>query len=252
MSGRLPGQVALVTGGSGDIGAAIALGLAHEGAAVVVAHAHNGFKADQVVSDIRVATGTRAVAIRADLTSWDEAERLIAQVVDRFGRIDILVNAAGSAHFVDFFATTEGDWEEQFRVNAKAVFAVSQAAARRMSSSGGGRIINVTSISADRADPDLVAYCASKGAANSLTRAMASALAPHNITVNAVAPGTTITGMNRERLAEGDLANRLVDMTPMGRLGTPQDHVSAVVYFALPESSWTTGTVLTVDGGFTA
>jgi NAD(P)-dependent dehydrogenase (short-subunit alcohol dehydrogenase family) len=252
MSERLAGKVALVTGGSGDIGRAITLGLAQEGAAVAVAYAHNGSKADEVVSDAREATGGQAVAIRADLTSWDEAERLISQVVDQFGRIDILVNAAGSAHFIDFIATTEADWDEQFAVNAKAAFAVSQAAARRMRSSGGGRIINVTSISADRADPDLVAYCASKGAANSLTRAMASALAAYNITVNAVAPGTTVTGMNRERLAKGDLAERLVNLTPTGRLGTPQDHVSAVLYFTLPESSWTTGVVLTVDGGFTA
>ena len=251
-SGRLSGKVAVVTGGAGGIGSAIALGMANEGAVTVVAFHRDQSKAERVVSEIRQQTGTEVAAIRADLTSRPEAESLILETVERFGRLDILVNAAGRAHFVDFFDTTSQMWDEQFDVNAKGLFIVSQAAARIMMEAGGGRIINVTSVAGERANRDLVAYCASKGAANMLTKAMARALAPYNITVNAVLPGTTVTAMNQQRLTDVALAERISSMTPLSRLGAPIDHVGAVIYFALPEASWTTGAMLTVDGGYTA
>jgi NAD(P)-dependent dehydrogenase (short-subunit alcohol dehydrogenase family) len=249
---RLLGKVAIVTGGSGGIGSAIALGLAREGAATVVGFHRDRPRAEAVVTGIREQTGAEVAAISADLSSPSDAESLVREAAASFGGLDILVNAAGRAHFVDFFDITSQAWDEQFDVNAKGLFIVSQAAARVMKESGGGRIINVTSISGDRADPDLVAYCASKGAANMLTKAMAVALAPYNITVNAVLPGTTLTDMNRQRLGDGILAERVSSMTPLKRLGAPIDHVGAVVYFASAEASWTTGAMLTVDGGFTA
>jgi len=249
---RLFGKVAIVTGGSGGIGSAIAIGMAREGATTIVGFHGDRVKAEAVVEGVRAETGAEVTAVRADVSSQSDAEFLVGQAADRFGRVDILVNAAGQAHFVDFFDTTSQSWDEQFDVNVKGMFLVSQAAARLMKESGGGRIINVTSISGDRADPELVAYCASKGAANMLTKAMAVALAPYNITVNAVLPGTTVTDMNRRRLEGGGLAEQISAMTPLGRLGASIDHVGAVIYFASAEASWTTGAMLTVDGGFTA
>ena len=249
---RLSGQVALVTGGSGGIGGAIALGLAAEGARIVVGFRRDRSRAEALVSEIRELTGVDARAAEADVSSPSAARSLIEETARLFGRLDVLVNAAGSAHFVGFLETTPEQFDEQFDVNVKGPFFLSQAAAPLMMSSGGGRIINVTSISGEKADPDLVGYCASKGAANMLTRAMAVALAPYNITVNAILPGTTVTNMNRQRLAEGDHAETISSRTPLGRLGVPSDHVGAAIYFALPEAGWTTGAFLTVDGGFTA
>ena len=249
---RLSGQVALVTGGSGGIGGAIALGLAAEGARIVVGFQNERSQAEAVVSEIIDKTGVEARALEADVASPSAARSLIEEVARSFGRLDVLVNAAGRAHFVGFLETSPEAFDQQFDVNVKGPFFLSQAAARLMMTSGGGRIINVTSISGERADPDLVAYCASKGAANMLTKAMAVALAPYNITVNAILPGTTLTNMNRQRLSEGDKAEIISSMTPLGRLGAPSDHVGAAIYFALPEAGWTTGAFLTVDGGFTA
>ena len=179
-------------------------------------------------------------------------ERLVKTTLDTYSRIDVLVNVAGIAHFVDFFETTEEQWDRQFAVNAKGVFLTSQAVARQMVKQGGGRIVNVTSISGQKADPALVAYCASKSASDMLTRAMAAAVGPYGVTVNAVLPGTVPTDMNRTRLADDRVRKAIEDLTPLGRLGRPDDIAGAVIYLASDEAKWTTGSLLVVDGGFLA
>jgi NAD(P)-dependent dehydrogenase (short-subunit alcohol dehydrogenase family) len=248
---RLTEKVALVTGGSRGMGRAICLGLAREGARVAVNYVRRADAAGEVVARIR-GGGGEAVAIQGDVSRRGDAEALVAETLKRCGGLDILVNVAGVAVFGDFFAATEEDWDRQMDVNAKGVFLASQASARRMREAGGGRIVIVSSISGDRADAALVPYCASKGAASMLTKAMAVALAPYNITVNAVLPGTVETDMNAPNLARPELRGAILAGTPLGRLGRPEDVVGAVLYLCSDEAAWTTGSSIVVDGGFMA
>lgn len=248
---RLRGKVALVTGGSRGMGRAICLGLARGGARVVVNYLQRADAADEVVAGIR-SGGGEAIAIQGDVSRRSDAEALMAGALGRYGGLHILVNVAGVAVFGDFLAATEEDWDRQMDVNAKGVFLASQAAARRMREAGGGRIIIVSSISGQRADPALVPYCASKGAATMLARAMAVALAPYHITVNAVLPGTVETEMNVANLANPKLRGAILAGTPLRRLGRPEDVVGAVLYLCSDEAAWTTGSSIVVDGGFVA
>jgi len=248
---RLKGKVALVTGGSRGMGRAICLGLAREGARVVVNYLQRADAAEEVVARIR-GGGGEAIAVPGDVSRRSDAEALTAGTLEACGGLDILVNVAGVTVFGDFLAATEEDWDRQMDVNAKGVFLASQAAARRMREAGGGRIIIVSSISGDRADPGLVPYCASKGAANMLTKAMAVALAPYDITVNAVLPGTVETDMNAANLAKPKVRGAILAGTPLRRLGRPEDVVGAVLYLCSDEAAWTTGSSIVVDGGFVA
>ncbi len=248
---RLKGKVALVTGGSRGMGRAICLGLAREGARGVVNYHQRADAAREVVARIRV-DGGEAIAVQGDVSRRSDAEALTAGTLEAYGGLDILVNVAGVAVFGDFLAVTEEDWDRQMDVNAKGVFLASQAAARRMREAGGGRIVIVSSISGDRADPGLVPYCASKGAANMLTKAMAVALAPYDITVNAALPGTVETDMNAANLAKPKVRGAILAGTPLRRLGRPEDVVGAVLYLCSDEAAWTTGSLIVVDGGFVA
>jgi NAD(P)-dependent dehydrogenase (short-subunit alcohol dehydrogenase family) len=243
-------MVAIVTGGSRGIGQAIAHGLADEGARVVIFHPSVPGTVETPAGAPTTAASGEPLVVHGDVSARADVERLVQTTLATYGRIDILVNVAGVAVFREFLETTEAEWERQFAVNARGVFLTSQAVARVMARHGGGRIVNVTSISGERADPALVAYCASKAAANMLTKAMASALGKHNITVNAVMPGTTVTDMNRDRLADERISGPLQAMTPLGRLGTPVDIVGAVLYLVSPEAAWTSGALIPIDGGF--
>ncbi|HUV05549.1 MAG TPA: 3-oxoacyl-ACP reductase family protein [Armatimonadota bacterium] len=247
---RLKDKVAIVTGGSRGIGRAIALGMAREGAKVVVNYVANDAAANEVVEMIRK-SGGEAMAFKAHVASKPAVEAMAKAVVDKYGRIDILVNNAGVAAFIDFFETTEEAWDWHQNTNCKGIFLASQAVAREMVKTGGGRIINVTSISGEKAtNPLQVAYCTSKGGANMLSKVMALALAPYNITVNAVLPGTIETDINRDVLADPKARNAIIENTPLKCLGEPEDIVGAVMLLASDESKWTTGTFIVVDGGF--
>lgn len=247
---RLKDKCALVTGGSRGIGRGIALAMAGEGACVAVNYTANEASARDTVKEIE-SGGGRAIAVRANVADKAETDAMVEHVAREFGRIDILVNNAGVCHFLDFFEVTEEEWDFHQNINCKGIFLCSQAAARVMRGQGGGRIINVTSISGEKAtNPGQVPYCASKGGANMLTRIMAVALAPYNITVNAVLPGTIETDINRDVLAEGDTREVICKATPLGRLGLPENVAEAVIYFASDGSDWTTGALLAVDGGF--
>jgi NAD(P)-dependent dehydrogenase (short-subunit alcohol dehydrogenase family) len=247
---RLDGKRVIVTGGSRGIGRGIALAMAREGAMIAVNYTANKAAAVGVVEAIE-RDGGRAVAIGADVAIKAEVDAMVAEVVREFGGIDVLVNNAGVCHFLDFFDVTEAEWDYHQDINCKGLFLCGQAVALVMKNQGAGRIVNVTSISGEKAtNPRQVPYCTSKGAANMLTQVMAIALAPYGITVNAVLPGTVETDINRDILAQEGVAESIVRATPLGRLGLPDHIAEAVIYFASDQSGWTTGALLPVDGGF--
>lgn len=247
---RLDCKRVIVTGGSRGIGRGIALAMAKEGAMIAVNYTANEAAAVEVVEAIE-RDGGKAIAIKADVARKAEVDAMVAEVAREFGGIDVLVNNAGVCHFLDFFDVTEEEWDFHQDINCKGVFLCSQAAALVMKSQGAGRIVNVTSISGEKAtNPQQVPYCASKGAANMLTQVMAIALAPYGITVNAVLPGTVETDINRDILAQEGVEESIVCATPLGCLGLPSHIAEAVIYFASDASGWTTGALLPVDGGF--
>lgn len=231
------------------MGRAVALRLAVEGAAVVVAEldADHG---DETANEIRAAGG-RAEAVPVDVASVAEVERLFADTSDRHGTIDILVNNAGIAVAKPLLDYTEADWDLQMGVNVKGVFFCSQAAARIMVPRKKGKIVNFASTSAfvSSSRPE-IAYDASKGAVRQMTVSMAAELAPYGVNVNSVAPGTTETEMTRESLStEGGLRWQL-ERIPMGRVGKPGDIASVVLFLCSAEASYVTGHTFVVDGGW--
>ncbi len=248
---RFVDKVALVTGGSRGIGRAVVVALAREGAKVAVGHSgRSGSEADALVAGIGK---DRAIGVAGDVADAAAAVAMVEQVVARFGRIDILVNNAGICPFTDVLELTVEEFDRVQAVNARSIFVLSQAAARHMRESGGGAIVNVTSISGERfTNPRQLAYCTSKAAANMLTRGLAVTLAPYNIRVNAVLPGTVPTDINRDVLATPGVSEAIVEATPLKSLGAPQDIAAAVLYLAGDEAKWVTGTLLVVDGGFVA
>lgn len=244
---RLNDKKAIVTGGATGIGQAVSIALAREGADVLVGDIQ---EATETLKSVQ-ALGRRGISIRTDVTQNDQVEAMVRRAIQEFGRIDILVNNAGIALFKPFFETTGADWDRQMNINGKGVFLVSQAVAKVMRKQGSGRIVNIGSISADRAGMNISAYCASKAAVSALTLCLALELAEYGIVVNAVLPGTTETSLNREwhRInPTGRQEN--IEATPMKRLGRPEDIANAVAYLASEESSWTTGALLRVDGGY--
>ena len=244
---KLKDKKAVVTGGAMGMGQAICLALAREGADVLVADIHD---AAETMIGVR-ALGRTAIEVLTDVTRDEQVEAMVQRAVREFGRIDILVNNAGIAVFKSFFETTEADWDRQMNINGKGVFLVSKSVAKVMRTQGGGRIVNVSSISADRAGMGISAYCASKATVSALTLCLALELAEFGIVVNAVLPGTTETPLNREwhkAHPSGREAN--IEATPMKRLGRPEDIANAVAYLASESASWTTGALLRVDGGY--
>jgi NAD(P)-dependent dehydrogenase (short-subunit alcohol dehydrogenase family) len=243
--GRLPGQVALVTGGAVRLGRAISLALAREGCQVAVNYLRSKSAAAATVREIR-ALGVDAAPFRADLAKPKEVKQLIADAVRRFGRLDLLVNNAGIFFRTPLAEITPAQWDHLFAVNLRGPFLCSQAAAKAMLGARGGRIINIGDVAAVRAWPSHIPYCVSKAGLLMLTKALALALAP-SIQVNCVAPGAVL-------LPEGfppRLRRRLKREVPMGREGDPDDVAAAVLFFATAPS-YITGQVLFVDGGVTA
>lgn len=242
-------RVALVTGGSRGIGCGVALQLAVDGFDVAV-----GFRSDEraahEASEEIEALGRRSAAIRADVSDPAEAERLVTETVERLGAIHVLVSNAGRLVIGSLVETSPEDYDLQLEANARGAFFIVQAAARRMiAQGGGGRIIVVTSDASVRPYRGLAAYCMSKAAAKMLTEAAAVELAPHGITVNAVAPGTIETDLNREALADPDKREMLLGSILLGRPGQPDDVAAAVGYLASERASFVTGATVAVDGG---
>jgi len=243
---RFADKVAIVTGSSRGVGKATALALAREGAKVVIA-ATDLTKGEDVVRGIEK-LGGEAIFIRADVSRRADVGRMVQATLDRFDRIDILVNSAGIHDGAPFTEESEEMWQRLFRVNVMGTVFPSQEVVPEMMKRKKGKIVHISSKAAIVGEPYHAAYSASKGAILALTRAMAIELAPHSITVNAVCPGPTYTDM---LLGATDAAQReeLTAIAPLGRLGQPEDIAGAVLYLASEESDWCTGQAISVDGG---
>ena len=245
LASTLRGRAALVTGGGRGIGRAIALELGRAGADVAVNYYVEPERAEATAADI-TALGVRGMTVAGDVGDAADAQRMIDEVVTRFGRIDILVNNAGTQTWTPFLEVTEREWDLVIRTNLKGCFLCTQAAARRMRSTG-GVIVNIGSGCNKVPFPGLVAYTASKGGIEMLTKVAAVELAPYRIRVNCVAPGAV--DVERTRLELDDYAGTWGALTPLGRIGEPADVARAVRFLATDDSAFVTGQTLWVDGG---
>lgn len=245
---RLKGRVAIVTGGNRGIGRALSIGLAREGAAVVVNNSRPDHTAEDVVREI-CAAGGKAAALPADIRNLDEHSHLISAAVEGFGRLDILVNNAGIEFREPFLRTRPETFDQTLAVNLRAPYFLSQKAAQAMMASGGGRIINISSVHDHHPLRDRSAYAVSKGGLAMLTKALAFELAEHGINVNAISPGAILTDMNRESLSVPENLSRCLGKIALKRLGEVEDIVGATVFLASAESGYVTGATLYIDGG---
>lgn len=249
---RLEGRVAIITGSSKGIGKGIAIAFAKEGCRVVVNSHKESEEGNDVVDEIK-RLGSDAIFVAADVSKEEEVKNLVDKAVRKFGKLDILVNNAGILVQGAVTELTEKDWERQMDVNLKGVFLCTKYAVQRMVKQGrGGRIINISSIAGLVGFPGISAYCASKGGVTELTREVALDCAKYGITVNAIDPGVIITDMTKEMLEDEQAKKMLLENTPIGRYGQPEDIGNAAVFLALDESSFITGHNLVVDGGWTA
>jgi NAD(P)-dependent dehydrogenase (short-subunit alcohol dehydrogenase family) len=246
----IAGQVALVTGATGGIGADLAAAFGRAGARVGVA-GRRVAAAEAIAARMRDGGG-EAIAIELDLTDVDSIERGVAALVDSYGRIDILVNNAGLGTNHDAIDATEAEWDELFAVNVRGLFFASQAAARRMVPQGSGRIINMASQAGLVGIRRHAAYSASKAAVIGLTKVLALEWSPQGVTVNAVAPTWTYTPGTAERLDDPEFLASVLARIPAGRVATTDEIAAAFLYLASPAAAMVTGTVLTIDGGWTA
>jgi 2-deoxy-D-gluconate 3-dehydrogenase len=241
---RLNNKVALVTGSASGLGAAMAVALAQAGATVAC---HGNRRA---ADETAAAAGENAAAFRADLSSTDGAANLMKQVKDRLGRIDILINNAGTILRHAAEEVTLEDWQQVLQVNLTSVFQLSQLAAKEMIPRGGGKIVNIASLLSFQGGIRVPAYAASKGGVAQLTKALANEWAAKGIQVNAIAPGYFAT-TNTQALQADEARNRqILERIPAARWGQPEDIAGAAVYLSSSASNYVTGTVLTVDGGW--
>jgi 3-oxoacyl-[acyl-carrier protein] reductase len=245
---KLSGKVALVTGASKGIGAAIAKQLATEGAAVVVNYASSKSAADKVVTEITQAGG-KAVAIQADVAKKTDIDRLFAGTKKAFGRLDILVNNAGIYEFLPLDQITQEHFRKQFDLNVLGPVLASQAAAKLFDSAGGS-IINLSSVVSTLAVPQASVYSGTKGALDAITRSLATELGPRKIRVNAIRPGMVETeGTHAAGIDGSEMQKQVQAQTPLGRLGQPDDIAGTAVFLASADSSWISGETFVIAGG---
>ncbi|OUM87948.1 MAG: 2-deoxy-D-gluconate 3-dehydrogenase [Bacillus thermozeamaize] len=244
----LTGKVALITGGTKGIGFGMAMALAHYGADVAIV-GRNRQDGETAVRKLQEKTN-KVEFFATDVTDKQQVNDMVQKVVDAFGRIDILVNNAGMNIRKPLIEIEEEDWDRVLNTNLKGIFLVGQAVARQMIKQKGGRIINISSILGSIGLSHQTSYAASKGGINQLTKVWACELAPYQITVNAIGPAYIKTPMTAEWLSEPDRYQNIVNSTLLGRIGELEDLAGPVVFLASDASSYITGQVLYVDGGW--
>jgi glucose 1-dehydrogenase len=245
---RLKNKVALITGGTMGIGKAIAMRFADEGAKVAVSG--RSMEALQDMEQILQQKGQPVMALQSDVQYKEQAVELIAQVMRHWGRLDIMVSNAGICKPASFLEMEEQDWDNHLNINLKGTFLIGQQAAKEMvKSNEGGSIINMSSVNGLAAEDGQAHYNASKGGINLLTMSMALELAPHKIRVNALCPGFIDTRLTRPLINQETLIQEYVKSIPMGRVGTPEEVASAVVFLASEDSGFMTGHCMVIDGG---
>ena len=244
---KLSGKVAVVTGASKGIGAAIAKQLAAEGASVVVNYSSSKKDGDQVVKAITDAGG-KAIAIQANLAKREDARRLVSETKAKFGKIDILVNNAGVYEFRPLDEIDEDHLHRQFDLNVFGLLFATQEAVKLMPKEGGS-VINISSVIAKTPTPASSAYSATKGAVDVISRTLAQELGARGIRVNSLSPGFTITEGVKSSGAEEQFRDAAIARTPLGRVGDPDDIARAAVFLASEDSRWITGETVLVGGG---
>jgi 3-oxoacyl-[acyl-carrier protein] reductase len=244
---KLKGKVAVVTGASKGIGAAIAKALAAEGASVIVNYASSKAGAEKVVAAI-TAAGGKAVAVGGDVSKAAEAQAIIAAAIKNYGRLDILVNNSGVYEFAPLEAVTEDSFHRMFNINVLGLLLVSQAAAKHLGA--GGSIINIGSGVSRLTPPSSAVYTATKGAVDAITGVLARELGPKKIRVNSINPGVVETeGAHTGGFIGSDFEKGIVAQTPLGRTGQPADIAPVAVFLASDDSAWLTGEQLLASGG---
>lgn len=245
---RLKDRVAIVTGGGRGIGAAISLGLAAEGAAVVVNYSCSAELAEQVVDRI-CRSGGRAVTAQADIKELGEHDRLVSAAIERFGSLNILVNNAGIEIHEPFLKAGVETWDRTVGVNLKGAYFLSRLAAEAMIRFGGGKIINISSVHDVEPLRNRAIYSVTKGGMMMMTKSLALELGEYGINVNSISPGAILTDMNRKSLSEAGRVESLMSKIPLRRIGQVGDIAGAAVFLASAESDYVTGSTIYVDGG---
>jgi NAD(P)-dependent dehydrogenase (short-subunit alcohol dehydrogenase family) len=241
------GKTAIVTGSGRGIGRVIALGLAEAGASVVLC-SRSAAEIEAVADEIRK-QGGKALPVVTDLTVHEQLETLVKTTIKEFGRIDILVNNAARSFLRGLLDLREDGWDKCFNTNVKAVWLLSRLVARQMIEQKSGKIINITTVGADKAEAGMAAYGCSKAALKHLTRCMAREWAQLGINVNAVAPGFTRTDFSKPIWSNPDVEKLICNMIPKGKIGEPEDVVGAVLFLASSAADYITGDTIYVDGG---
>ncbi len=249
MSKKLEGKVAIVTGASKGIGAAIAKHLAEEGASVVVNYATSKEGADLVVNEIKKGGG-KAIAIQADMSKKTDIEKMFKESKEAFDKLDILVNNAGVYDFLPLEQITEEHFHRLFNLNVLGLILASEEALKYFSDKGGS-IINVSSVVSTNGSPTSAVYSATKASVDAITKVLGKELGPRKIRVNSVNPGLVETeGVHSKGFNDGDFKKSVESQTPLGRIGQPEDISPAVIFLASDDSSWITGETLFISGGY--
>jgi len=245
---KLAGKVAVVTGASKGIGAAIAKGLAAAGAAVVVNYSSSKEGADKVVAAITT-KGGKAIAVQGDVSKASDRQRLFSETKKAFGSLDVLVNNAGVYQFQPIEAVTEDEFHRVFNTNVLGLILTTQEAIKHFGPEGGS-VINIGSVASAKTPPTSVVYTATKGAVDAITGVLAKELGSRKIRVNSINPGGVETeGTHSAGIVGSDFAKQMVAETPLGRFGQPADIAPIAVFLASAESAWMTGEIVLASGG---